>query len=403
MNLEIYTQEALAHYIRGSVTLFFIFWSILLNRYKKRSRMMKLLYLTSLLIAICYAKDILFIVYEIKYSEYINSIVGIIDMVYIPMIAAFFLEVVRPGAVTSRQLIAAIAFQSAFIPIYIIWPSENVVLMASCTAFIISAITVVCVTLFVIRYRKLMFETFSNIEDVDVRWVLFSCYAYFGTHILYSLSFKSTTWLSETIFNITGMILWSVVFMLAQKHRVLKMFLTLKDDNEEVAGDYMPETDFIVNDDVDINNKATDIMEEEDLGSSTDLVRQERDRLLRARLQQCMEQEKLYLMPKLSIVDLAAEIGTNKTYISDYLNNTLNLSFHDYVNKFRVEEACSIIDSLPFDSKRTMIDISTSSGFNSISSFNRHFVKYKGISPRQYLFEHDEKLSQKLKSSTFDD
>lgn len=151
MNLEIYTQEALAHYIRGSVTLFFIFWSILLNRYKKRSRMMKLLYLTSLLIAICYAKDILFIVYEIKYSEYINSIVGIIDMVYIPMIAAFFLEVVRPGAVTSRQLIAAIAFQSAFIPIYIIWSSENVMLMASCTAFIISAITVVCVTLFVIR------------------------------------------------------------------------------------------------------------------------------------------------------------------------------------------------------------------------------------------------------------
>ena len=90
---------------------------------------------------------------------------------------------------------------------------------------------------------------------------------------------------------------------------------------------------------------------------------------------------------KLTIMDLATKIGTNKTYLSEYLNSKLNMSFHDFVNKYRVEEACRIIDALPQDSKRTIIDISNKSGFNSISSFYRQFTKFKGISPRKYLFE----------------
>lgn len=100
-----------------------------------------------------------------------------------------------------------------------------------------------------------------------------------------------------------------------------------------------------------------------------------------------MEQEKLFLMSKLTIMDLATKIGTNKTYLSEYLNSNLNMSFHDFVNKYRVEEACRIIDALPQDSKQTIIDISNKSGFNSISSFYRQFAKFKGINPRKYLFE----------------
>lgn len=388
MEYEIYTLEALAHYTRGGVTLFFIFWSVLLNRYKARSRMMKLLFVASCLISICYAKDVVFTIYEIKYSEYINCISGIIDMVYIPVIAAFFLEVAWPGIVTSRQLTAAVVLQAIFLPVYLVCPSDTVVVMALSVAYCMSAVTVVCVTVFVIKYRRMMFDNYSYTENVDVLWVLFSCYAYFGTHVLYSLAFKNTTWLSETIFNITGMILWAVVFRLAQRHRALKMFLGRTNATADGMDNDMPmDGDLEEEEDFDTDIKETDIMQKIEENTPNDNVRLERERIIESRLQQIMEQQKLYLMPKLSIIDLAARIGTNKTYISDYLNNKLHMTFHDYVNQLRIEEARSIISSMSYDNRRTMVDVATSSGFNSISSFNRQFVKFVGISPKQYFLE----------------
>ena len=61
--------------------------------------------------------------------------------------------------------------------------------------------------------------------------------------------------------------------------------------------------------------------------------KQERYKYIESRIQLLMEQEKLFLMSKLTIMDLATKIGTNKTYLSEYLNSNLNMSFHDFVNK----------------------------------------------------------------------
>lgn len=52
MTLDIQSMEALAHYTRGGVTIFFVFSCFLLRKYEKRSYMLKLLYFSSLLIAV---------------------------------------------------------------------------------------------------------------------------------------------------------------------------------------------------------------------------------------------------------------------------------------------------------------------------------------------------------------
>lgn len=44
MILDIQSLEALAHYTRGGVTIFFVFWCFMLRKYEKRSYMLKLLY-----------------------------------------------------------------------------------------------------------------------------------------------------------------------------------------------------------------------------------------------------------------------------------------------------------------------------------------------------------------------
>lgn len=67
---------------------------------------------------------------------------------------------------------------------------------------------------------------------------------------------------------------------------------------------------------------------------------------------------------------------------SEYLNNDLDTTFYEYVNGFRIKEACALLSS---DERRTLMEIAELSGFNSLSTFNRAFVKSIGETPARYL------------------
>ena len=207
--------------------------------------------------------------------------------------------------------------------------------------------------------------------------MLFACYAYFATHMLYTIAFEFTTWISETVFNVIGMSLWSIVFKMASRHRVLRMLVgqTLSNNDPE---DESPKGD---NESPKEDNESI-ILEDKNITMTS---KQVREMHIASQLPKTMEEKKLYLNPKLSIVDIAVALGTNKTYLSDYLNNTLKVTFNDFVNQYRVKEACRIIDNMSVDDKRTMVEVATMSGFNSSSSCNRYFIKLQGTSPRQYF------------------
>ena len=396
MEHEVFTLEAIAHYFRGAATLFFIFWSVLLQKYRQRNRMMRLLHLAAVLLAICYIKDFVFLIDAWKYSEYLNDLACIIDMVYLHVIAIFFIEVAKPGAVSDRNMYLIIAFQAAFVPLYVFYPINEVCMFAEFLAYIVSATTVVYITVFVINYRKRMFDHCSYTENIDVRWVLISCYIYFATLLLYSLSFDTTTWISETVFNITGMLLWAIVFRMASRHRVLKMLVgrnfVLENRNEITKSPNMVEKtrqEPIPEDHSDKTVEITNNNIDDNLAIMKN--KQEREAIIGERLDNVMTVRKIYLNPKLTVIDLAAAICTNKTYLSLYLNNTLHTTFYDYVNKYRIEEACGIMKEMSGYNKMMIAEVATASGFNSLSSFNRYFMKMKGISPSEFIMRNDNK------------
>ena len=96
-----------------------------------------------------------------------------------------------------------------------------------------------------------------------------------------------------------------------------------------------------------------------------------------------MESDKLYLDPDLSIKDLAQKIDLNVRELSQVINNNIGLRFFDYVNKYRIQEAASIIENPP-DPKMTILEIMYDVGFNSKSSFNTAFRKFTGITPSEF-------------------
>jgi len=98
------------------------------------------------------------------------------------------------------------------------------------------------------------------------------------------------------------------------------------------------------------------------------------------RLQNLMEERKLYLNPKFSIIDLTNLLGTNRTYVSVYLNDVLGKSFFDYVNEYRLVVA----EKMVIETDDNFSEIAAKSGFNSICTFRRAFLKKNGMTPGKY-------------------
>ncbi len=97
-----------------------------------------------------------------------------------------------------------------------------------------------------------------------------------------------------------------------------------------------------------------------------------------------MKSEKPFLRIKLSINDLAEDLGIPSHHISQVINERLNQNFFDFVNSYRIEELKVKLKD-PRNKHLTMLGIAFDCGFNSKASFNRIFKKHTGQTPSEYL------------------
>lgn len=83
----------------------------------------------------------------------------------------------------------------------------------------------------------------------------------------------------------------------------------------------------------------------------------------------------------LSLDLLASELSTGKHYISHIFNERLKISFPDYVNGLRINEATRLLLANP---DRNVTEIAYDCGFSSTRTFNRAFIKQIGLTPRDF-------------------
>lgn len=97
-----------------------------------------------------------------------------------------------------------------------------------------------------------------------------------------------------------------------------------------------------------------------------------------------LDVEKLFRDSTLDRASLAKAVGTNETYISKVVNRCKGMSVSAYINRCRAEYARNLmVDNQ--DEPLSINDISTRSGFSSMSVFYRSFSKLTGMSPRLYM------------------
>ena len=101
------------------------------------------------------------------------------------------------------------------------------------------------------------------------------------------------------------------------------------------------------------------------------------------RLKDTMKHDKPYLDSNLTLPKLAKMVATSSNYLSQVINEQMDMKFFDFVNSYRITMAKElIIDPLPHTN--TILDIAMESAFNSKSAFYSAFKKQVGVTPAQF-------------------
>ncbi len=99
------------------------------------------------------------------------------------------------------------------------------------------------------------------------------------------------------------------------------------------------------------------------------------------KLEQLMVVQKIYLDKELRLTDLAEKMEMNAHHLSQLINQHFNLSFFDFVNKYRVQEAKAMIEVNP---EYTLLQVAFDAGFNNKTSFVNAFKKFERTTPSTY-------------------
>ncbi len=87
-----------------------------------------------------------------------------------------------------------------------------------------------------------------------------------------------------------------------------------------------------------------------------------------------------HYMDKITIEEIANEVGLSQSHFMKYFKNTMGTSFIDYLNEYRLTMASRLLLS----SDSSILAIASEVGYENLSYFNRTFKKHFGMTPREY-------------------
>lgn len=90
---------------------------------------------------------------------------------------------------------------------------------------------------------------------------------------------------------------------------------------------------------------------------------------------------KVYLRFHVTIQDLSREIGINRTYLSNFINETYGENFNNWINRLRINEAKYKILTT---SENSLSEIARKVGFADLAHFSKIFKRKEGISPSDW-------------------
>lgn len=332
-----------------------------------------------LLIAFQYIKDLPWVSYFYTDDCFRDRLSTCIDIVTVPLYVLVLVEFCRPGSVTLRR-----AFWTG-LP-FLISSLLYIVFVNSFFFYVLIAMSVAYGTWYAMwtlhelpKYHRRLKEEYSYDEEINLHWlcgVMILFYVILAAWV-YQALFKG--YFSDIVYMTVSLVSWSVVCYFINRQDVV--FREVLGSSGSGAADSS-----------DIEAQTTDSPEQQScpqpavpasVSVESSPQTSDIDEQMVADIYKAFEEDRIYLNPKLRLSDLAARIGTNRTYMSQYFNHTCEQSFYEYMNNYRVRHSMVLLS----DTDYTLEIIAEMSGFNSLSTFRRAFILQNGCSPQQYRSE----------------
>ena len=108
-------------------------------------------------------------------------------------------------------------------------------------------------------------------------------------------------------------------------------------------------------------------------------------------LQTHCEDKRLYLQHDLTLQQLAAAIGTNRTYLSNYFAQQ-GITYNAYINRLRIDHFMHLYRDAAADSRPvTAMKLSQQSGFSNYNTFAAAFKRFVGTTVTEWVQQEDAK------------
>ena len=317
-------------------------------------------------------------------SEYFSSTplvyVGHLNLLWnltVPAIVVMLYELLKGKRMQKRYVFLNFVFFILFFLVYSVNNNQDfldIVKYLTLTYSTIATISLQLMMMKKLKHHDVVSEKRAYMWFVIVMWVM---YASLLTRVV--MSYIDIP-LAKIITIFILIAVYAVVSFLL-RHGLLDFHLLQREETvDDFWEDVIPATIPVENNQADVAEAAEDAdnspeeqneFVQEQFMYFSNLARQ---------LNELMENKQLYLNPALTVAALSTELGTNRTYVSNLINQFLRTTFSAYVNAYRVKHAKNLL----LETDDTIEDIFQASGFQSRTTFWRAFAQEVGCTPKEF-------------------
>ena len=336
---------------------FLLFWKY--NKYQFQRAFAVVL----LILSIGFFNNFLVLAFsESPIAVFINTLLVLYDYLIVGGYMIFSITLVFPGRYRAWQLaLLEIPYVVALL-LYAFTQNTLIYFAVQLFTLVLSTVLLIWLERSIKRHDALLRDNVGNIEYFDLRWGAILIALLFVVQLVWAVeSFSQQNWFSapsadgNLLFDTLWCIITVVYVLIILRKIIQQQVFTVPPQDDDVDTTAAPSSDeyykMLKNSDIDA----------------------------------LIKEKKYYLDTALTLQKLATHLGTNRQYLSNYINREKGKTFYEYINDFRMEEAKGMLDSMDSEHQRSMEDIAALAGFKSYSTFLRSFVKKYGKTPSKYL------------------